>query len=232
MHYQAVIFDLDGTLLDTLEDIANSVNSTLARYGFPTHGSDAYRYFVGDGVTMLVSRALPAEKRNDDIIADCVGAFRENYDRNWNSTTSPYDGIPELLDVLTAKHVKMAILSNKPDDFTKRCVHELLPNWNFEMVLGQRHGTPPKPDPSGAYEIAENIGITPAQILYLGDTGVDMKTAVRAGMFPVGALWGFRPLDELREHGAAVIIERPMELLDYLDNRGRLKAILKNQNKA
>lgn len=228
MHHQAVIFDLDGTLLDTLEDIANSVNSTLARYSFPTHGLDAYRYFVGDGVTMLVSRALPAEKRNDHIIADCVGAFRENYDRNWNSNTSPYDGIPELLDALTAKHVKMAILSNKPDDFTQRCVHELLPNWNFEMVLGLRHGIPPKPDPSGAYEIAENLGITPAHILYLGDSSVDMKTAVRAGMFPIGVLWGFRPLDELREHGAAAIIERPMELLDYLDNPARLKAIRKD----
>ena len=138
MRYQAVVFDLDGTLLDTLEDIANSANSTLVRYGFPAHGVDAYRYFVGDGVTMLISRALPAERRNDDIIADCVATFREDYDRTWNLNTTPYEGIPELLDALTAKQMKIAVLSNKPDDFTKRCVHELLPGWNFEMILGQR----------------------------------------------------------------------------------------------
>jgi phosphoglycolate phosphatase len=216
MHFQAVVFDLDGTLLDTLEDIANSANSTMEKYGFPTHEVNSYRYFVGDGITMLISRVLPADKRNDDIITECVEVFRENYSRSWNSNTRMYDGIPELLDVLTAKHMKMAILSNKPDDFTKHCVHELLPNWRFEMILGQRDGIPQKPDPSGAHEIAENLGISPAQFFYLGDTAVDMKTAINTGMFPVGALWGFRPPDELREYGAKAMIERPMELLNYL----------------
>jgi phosphoglycolate phosphatase len=109
--------------------------------------------------------------------------------------------------------VKMAILSNKPDDFTKLCVHELLSKWSFEMILGQRDGIPQKPDPSGAHEIAENLGISPERFLYLGDTGIDMKTAVKAKMFPVGALWGFRPADELLKHGAKALIERPMELL-------------------
>ena len=216
MHFRAVLFDLDGTLLDTLEDIADSANSTLLRYGFPTHEVEAYRYFIGDGVTMLISRALPAEKRNDNIIAECVEAFRENYSRGWNSHTSSYDGIPELLDALTARQVKMAVLSNKPDDFTKRCVHEFLPHWNFQMILGQRNGIPRKPDPTGAQEIARDLGIAPAQFLYLGDSAVDMKTAIRAGMFPVGALWGFRPLKELLQNGARATIERPMELLDYL----------------
>ena len=217
MHFQAVIFDLDGTLLNTLEDIANSANSTMEKYGFPIHNVNSYRYFVGDGITMLISRVLPADKRNDDIIAKCVEAFRENYSRSWNLNTRMYDGIPELLDALTAKHMKMAILSNKPDDFTKHCVHELLPNWRFEVILGQRDGIPQKPDPLGANEIAENLGILPAQFLYLGDTAVDMKTAINAGMFPVGALWGFRPPDELREHGAKAMIERPMELLNYVN---------------
>jgi phosphoglycolate phosphatase len=217
MHFQAVIFDLDGTLLDTLEDIGNSANSALGRHGFPTHALDAYRYFVGDGVTMLMSRALPADSRNNDLIADCVRAFRENYDRTWNVSTRPYEGAPELLDALTARNVKMAILSNKPDDFTKRCVHEFLADWTFEVILGLRQGGPQKPDPTGALKIAEDLGIKPAQILYLGDSAVDMKTALNAGMFPVGALWGFRPLDELLENGARATIERPMELLDYLD---------------
>jgi phosphoglycolate phosphatase len=213
MNFEAVIFDLDGTLLDTLEDIANSANSMLTGYGFPTHEIDSYRYFVGDGVTMLVSRVLPAEKRNDDTIAECEKVLRENYSRNWNVNTKMYDGIPELLDGLTEKRVKMAILSNKPDDFTKLCVDELLPKWRFEMILGQRDGIPKKPDPLGANEIAENLGISPERFLYLGDSGVDMKTAVNAKMFPVGALWGFRPPDELRKYGAKALIERPMELL-------------------
>ena len=213
MYFKAVIFDLDGTLLDTLEDIANSANSMLTGYGFPSHEVHAYRYFVGDGINTLVSRVLPAEKRNDDTIAECVKVFRENYSRNWNVNTKMYDGIPELLDALTAKQIKMAILSNKLDDFTKLCVRGLLPNWSFEMILGQRDGIPQKPDPRGAHEIAENLGISPERFLYLGDTGIDMETATNAKMFPVGALWGFRPPDELREHGAKALIERPMELL-------------------
>ncbi len=216
MHFHAVIFDLDGTLLDTLADIADSVNSTLARFGLPTHRVDAYRQFIGDGITMLVSRALPAEKRNDDIVTDCVKVFRENYSRNWKVNTRPYHDVEELLDSLSAKHVKIAVLSNKPDDFTKRCIDELLPNHSFEMILGQRDGIPRKPDPAGALEIAEGLGIKPSRFLYLGDSAVDMETAVRAGMFPVGALWGFRPLEELWEHGAQAVIHGPMELLGLL----------------
>jgi len=222
MNFQAVIFDLDGTLLNTLDDIANSVNAMLLKYGFPTHDVNAYRYFVGDGATMLVFRALPAEKRNDDVIAECLRAFLDDYDHTWDQNSRIYDGIPELLDVLTIRHVKMAILSNKPDDFTKRCVHKLLAGWRFEVVLGQRNGIPQKPDPSGAHEIAEILGILPARVLYLGDTAIDMKTAVHAGMFPLGALWGFRPADELLEHGAGAIIKKPMALLNYLDGSDRL----------
>ena len=217
MRVKAVLFDLDGTLLDTLEDIANSVNSALLRYGLPTHSVDAYRYFIGDGVTTLVSRALPDENRDSDIIAKCVKGFRQEYSRNWNVNTRPYEGVPELLDALAAKHIKMAVLSNKPDDFTKQCVSELLPNHSFEMILGQRDAIPIKPAPVGALQIADRLGITPSRFLYLGDSAIDMKTAVRAGMFPVGALWGFRPLEELQEHGAQAVIERPVDLLGLLD---------------
>ena len=219
MRIKAVLFDLDGTLLDTLEDIASSANSALVRYGLPAHSVDAYRYFIGDGVTMLMSRALPDEKRDSDIIAKCVKRFREDYSRNWNVKTRPYEGVPELLDALAAKQIKMAVLSNKPDDFTKRCVSELLPNHNFEMILGQRHGIPMKPDPVGALQIADNLGIAPSRFLYLGDSAIDRETAVRAGMFPVGALWGFRPLEELQEHGAQAVIERPMDLLGLLNKK-------------
>ena len=218
MIVKAILFDLDGTLLDTLVDIADSANSTLARYGFPTHSLDVYRYFIGDGVNMLISRALPKEKRSSDIIAKCVKGFREFYSLNWNAKTRPYDGVLELLDALAAKHIKMTILSNKPDNFTKQCVSELLPNHHFEMILGQRDGVPMKPDPAGALLIAENLGIAPSQFLYLGDSAIDMDTAVRAGMFPVGVLWGFRPLEELQEYGAQAVIERPVDLLELLDD--------------
>jgi len=217
MGFQAVIFDLDGTLLNTLADIADSANSVLSRHGFPTHVSDAYRYFIGDGVTMLMTRALPAEERTDDVVADCATGFRETYHRTWNVNTRPYMGIAELLDALSARDVKMAVLSNKPDDFTRLCVHEFLADWPFEIILGLRHGVPQKPDPTGALEIAEHLGMSPDRILYLGDSAVDMKTAVNAGMFPMGALWGFRPLEELLENGAQAVIKEPMELLDYLD---------------
>lgn len=217
MNFQGVIFDLDGTLLDTLEDIAVSVNSVLARFGLPTHGVDAYRNFIGDGVSMLVTRALPAEKRAAGMVADCARAFRENYSRNWNVNTKQYKGVEELLRSLSAKHVKMAVLSNKPHDFTDRCVHELLPNHRFEMILGQREGVPSKPDPTGALEIAASLSIAPSRFLYLGDSGVDMDTAIGAGMFAVGALWGFRLQKELLEHGAQAVIKRPTELLRLLD---------------
>ena len=216
MKCEAVIFDLDGTLLDTLEDIAVTVNRILRRHGLPTHGIDAYRYFVGDGVTMLISRTLPADKRSDYLIADFAEAFRKEYSCNWNVKTKLYDGVPELLDALVARQIKMAVLSNKPHDFTKLCAHEFLSGWRFEMILGQRDGVPMKPDPAAAHEIATSLGVSPPKVVYLGDTGVDILTGIHAGMFPVGALWGFRPEKELQEHGAAVIISRPIELLSFV----------------
>lgn len=216
MHYKAILFDLDGTLLDTLEDLGNAANCVLAGKGFPIHTLDMYRYFVGDGVTMLMNRALPEDNRNDDTIRACVRAFREEYGRNWHVKTRPYDGVAEMLDALTANGLKMAVLSNKPDEFTKQCVTEFLPDWTFDMVLGQSNSVPLKPDPSGAREIAKCLNISPSNFIYLGDTAIDMKTAVTAGMFPVGALWGFRTEKELRENGARALIKRPQEILNLL----------------
>ncbi|MDR4504403.1 MAG: HAD family hydrolase [Candidatus Scalindua sp.] len=214
--YNAVIFDLDGTLLNTLEDLANSVNRVLVKNGFPTHQTDAYRYFVGDGALELVNRALPAEKRINSIISQCLESFRTDYTENWNIKTAPYEGIAEMLDALKALRVKMAILSNKPHEHTKRCVAELLPQWDFEIVLGQRSGIPRKPDPTGALEVAEHVNIAPSEFLYLGDTDIDMKTSVTAGMFPVGALWGFRTAEELKESGARALIAHPLEILPLM----------------
>ena len=216
MAYQAVIFDLDGTLLDTLEDLADSYNHALTKYGFPTHTTDAYRYFVGDGAVACATRALPEKNRDDETVWACLAAFREYYARNWRNKTRPYDGVPEMLDALTVRGLKLAVLSNKTQEATERCVKGLLPDWRFDMIVGHRESLPRKPDPSGALEISAELDVAPAEFLFLGDTSVDMRTAVAAGMFPVGALWGFRTEQELLESGARVVIERGIDITNLL----------------
>ena len=216
MQFKAILFDLDGTLLDTLEDLGNSVNRVLAEKEFPTHDLDLYRYFVGDGALMLITRALPKQKRKNDVIQACVDAFQQDYSQNWKVKTRLYDGISEMLDELVTRNLKLAVLSNKPHKFTKQSVDKLLSNWRFEIVLGQRDAVPRKPSPEGALEIAEHLSIKPENILYLGDSAVDMQTAVAAGMFPVGVLWGFRSAKELNDSGAKALLERPLEVLSHL----------------
>ena len=218
MQVKAVLFDLDGTLLDTLEDHARAANRVLQSRGFQPHDVDVYRYFIGDGVKMLVTRALPKEQRKEAVIDACVAEFREDYGRNSMVKTIPYKGIPELLDKLGARKLKLAILSNKPHDLTGRIVAELLPDRNFSAVFGQRDNVPRKPDPSGALEIAHLLNIPPAAFLYVGDSAVDMKTAIAAGMFPVGVLWGFRPMRELQKNGAKALSERPADIMRTIDD--------------
>ncbi len=217
MKYKAVIFDLDGTLLDTLEDIADSLNRVLQDKGLPTHPTEAFRYFVGNGAAMLVSRALPPEKRNDELAADCLEAFRREYNRSWNMKTKPYKGVSELLDALTAKHIEMAVLTNKPQHLAELCIQEFLSGWKFAVILGQRDGIPMKPDPAGPREIVRYLDIPSQEFLYLGDSNVDMRTAVNANILPVGAMWGFRSEKELRESGAVEVIGRPTELLKFVN---------------
>lgn len=216
MNYKAVIFDLDGTLLDTLEDLADSCNSVLQIKGFPTHSIEAYRNFVGSGAAMLVSRALPDDRQDDDLKADCLKAFIKEYEYRWKEKTMPYKEVPEMLDALVDKNIKMTVLSNKPHDFTKLCVKEFFPKWKFAIVQGHSNIIPLKPDPKGACEIARSMNILPCEFLYLGDSGIDMITAVRAGMFPVGALWGFRSEEELRKNGALKVINRPTDVLNFI----------------
>ncbi len=217
MTYKAVLFDLDGTLLDTIEDIGDATNRILEQNGFPVHSMDTYSRFVGDGARNLIIRVLPEDKRVDTIIHPCLDAFLEDYGRNWNVKTAPYDGIPELLDTLTAHKLKMAVLSNKPHEHTKQCMEGFLSDWNFEVVFGQRDGVPRKPDPAGALEIAEQLNIPPSEFLYLGDTEIDLKTSIAAGMFPVGVLWGFRSAEELRGNGAKTLIKRPLDVMNLLE---------------
>ncbi|MFZ5631698.1 MAG: HAD family hydrolase [Bacillota bacterium] len=216
MKYKAVIFDLDGTLLDTIQDIAESMNSVLRYYNFPIHPVEAYKSFVGDGVEALARRVLPEGRQDPETVYGCVSAMRKEYGMRWLNNTRPYEGVPELLDALVARGSKLSVLSNKPDDFTKIMVAGLLPRWPFEPVLGARPSVPQKPDPAGALEIARQLSIPPEEFLYLGDTGTDMKTAKAAGMYPVGVLWGFRTAEELETNGAKIIIEKPVDLLEIL----------------
>jgi phosphoglycolate phosphatase len=216
MEYKAVLFDLDGTLIDTVDDIGDAANRVLSNRNFPTHSISAYRLFIGEGVRMLFTRALPEENRNQDLINACLEEFIEDYRCNYNVKTKLYDGVPELLDMLTQRGLKLAILSNKPHPITKDCVAFFLSEWNLDVVLGQHDSIPRKPDPQGALEVAQRLAIPPSNFIYLGDTAIDMKTAVSAGMFPVGVLWGFRSLEELKENGARVIIDEPMQLMDLI----------------
>jgi len=216
MPYRAVVFDLDGTLLDTLEDLADSMNAVLEQQGYPIHPSSAYRYFVGDGVEMLIRRCLPEGEWSDAQISHYVDAMEEEYDRRWDAKTRPYPGIPELLDRLQERNFPKAIFSNKPDGFTQLTVKKLLAAWDFHPVRGALPNVPRKPDPAGALAVAAQLDIPPAECLYLGDTNTDMKTALAAGMHPVGATWGFRPADELQASGARHLLNYPTELLDLL----------------
>jgi phosphoglycolate phosphatase len=216
MSAKAVLFDLDGTLLNTLDDLADAVNRVLRAKGFPTHSQDAYRYFVGNGSLMLVTRALPENRRDHQMVLSCLEAFLRDYGQNWMVKTKPYDGVPAMLDALTGRGLKLAILSNKKDDITKKTVRELLSRWSFDAVIGQRDEVPAKPDPAAALEITERFHLAAGEFIYVGDSAVDMKTAVAAGMFPVGALWGFRTSEELLAGGARALISRPMDLLDVL----------------
>jgi phosphoglycolate phosphatase len=214
MKFKAIIFDLDGTLLDTLEDLADAGNRVLAEAGLPVHPVDSYRYFVGDGLVALIQRILPEDMQSEVHIQRMSLAFRGVYAKNWNAKTGLYNGIDSLLNGLQENSLPMNVLSNKPHDFTVICVQEFLGEWTFSHVLGNREDLARKPDPAGALEIAGKLGIDPSEIVYLGDTATDMKTAVAAGMYPVGALWGFRTADELDKCGAARLVAHPEEVLE------------------
>lgn len=215
MRYGAVIFDLDGTLLNTLSDLAASMNRVLARHGFPAHPVDSYRYFVGQGMTNLAKASVP-----DGTAVAEIEAVREemvaDYGNNWHRESKPYAGIPELLDALRERDIKLGILSNKPDPFTVAMIRHYFPAGMFAAVQGAREGVPIKPDPTGVRMMAETLGYPVGQVMYVGDTNTDMRTGLAAGMFTVGVTWGFRPR-ELEESGAMAIVSKPDQLLGLLE---------------
>ena len=216
MKFKAVMFDLDGTLLNTVEDLADSMNHVLRRFGYPDHDISAYKYFVGDGMEVLVQRALPESHRDQATIDRAVEEMQAVYSRNWAQKTRPYDGIPELLSRCVKCGLQMVVLSNKPDGATKQVVSHFFNPCHFEIVRGARPGVPKKPNPSTALEMAAKLGISPHDFFYLGDTRVDMQTAVSAQMYAVGALWGFREALELVAGGARMLVACPTDLTLWL----------------
>jgi phosphoglycolate phosphatase len=216
MTIQAVIFDLDGTLLDTLADIADAVNRALAASGYPEHPVEAYRWFVGDGSAVLVRRALPPDCRDAGKIQTCLERFIADYTENWRCRTTAYPGIADLLESLLTRELKLAVVTNKPHRFTGKMMAHYFPETPFNPILGQREGIPKKPDPAQALAAAQQMQAAPCNCLFVGDSGVDIETARRAGMGAIGAGWGFRPRSELSDAGADQIIDHPMDLLSLL----------------
>lgn len=216
MIFKGVIFDLDGTLVDSLQDITDSMNTVLRQNGFPTHDIKAYKHFIGHGVRNLVREALPDKYRNEEVILRCFDSMLELYRDNCINKTKMYDGISDLLDELVSRKLKLAVFSNKADELTKKIVMALLPKWDFEVIVGLKIEAHKKPNPIVALKISEKINIPVENIIYLGDTGIDMQTANNAGMYAVGVLWGFRTKEELNLNGAKYLLEHPMDLIKIL----------------
>ena len=216
MKYKLVIFDLDGTLLDTLEDIAQSCNDTLEAFGFGREEEQEYRYHVGSGARKLIENVtyLPS---TDPLVDKMLMLFEEIYASQYADNTAPYSGVEEMLVSLQSSGVKLAILSNKPDGFVKDCVKMFLPSFNFEVVLGEIEGMERKPSNDGVDFIVKTLHVNKDEVLFVGDTKIDMQTSVNSKVDGCGVTWGFRDEDELRENGSKYIIHNPLELLEIIE---------------
>ncbi|TDU66162.1 phosphoglycolate phosphatase [Prosthecobacter fusiformis] len=211
---KAFIFDLDGTLINSLADIAESINRMLDARSYPRCDIEIFKQMVGDGMEKLVERALPAAHRNSELIRICTEEYRTLYNTLWQQQTLPYDGIVPALDSLRANGLKLGVISNKAHRFTVPMTEHFFGPGSFDIILGQRQEVPHKPDPAGALEAAASLGISIHECAYVGDSGIDMQFAKSAGMLAIGVDWGFRSVQELTENGADHIISQPGELLE------------------
>ncbi len=212
---RAIIFDLDGTLVDSVADLANAMNTVLLRYNLPLHDTETYKYFVGNGIKKLVERSIPEQQRSADFIQKLHSEMVLEYKHKCVDCTKPYQGIEDLLAFLNEKKIPVCVLSNKMDELTQHIVNKLFGKYGFSVVRGACPDVPIKPNPKGALLIAEKINVLPQQILYLGDTNVDMETANAAEMIAVGCTWGFRSEEELIASGAKHIVKTPAEIKNF-----------------
>lgn len=213
----AAVFDLDGTLLDTLKDLADCFNRVLASLGYATHPQASYRAFIGDGARKCIERALPESERDRQTIDHCLALQQQDYRNNWAVATQPYPGMDTLLEALSTLNIQLAVLSNKDQYFTELCVNHFFRTTGFKVIQGAQPGIANKPDPAGCFSIAEKMQLDVDRFILVGDSAVDMQAARGSGMLGIGAGWGFRGRKELVDAGAFAIIDSPLQLLDFLD---------------
>lgn len=216
MNVKLVIFDLDGTLLNTIDDLALSVNHVLKKRGYPTHSIEQYKYFVGNGVTKLIERAIPKELSTPELVRSIQDEYVEYYAQHGKENTTPYQGIEELITKLTDSGIDIAVASNKHHSATIEIIEYYFGKNTFCIIFGKREGYHPKPDPQIIYDILKECGVTKDEVLYVGDSNTDMTTATNASVQSVGVTWGFRTREELQQSNATHIIDSPIELLNII----------------
>ena len=214
--YKTVVFDLDGTLLNTIDDLADAGNRVCAARGWPQHTVEEYKYFVGNGIPKLVERFSPPQARTPDQLADTLAAFQADYGAHLRDKTAPYPGIPALLARLKAAGVQLAVFSNKADPLARQVVADYFDAALFDAVRGALPGVPTKPAPQGTLALMQAIGADPAATLYVGDSNVDVDTAHNAGLPCCGVLWGFRTRQELTDAGAEHLAANAEELWNVI----------------
>ena len=214
MKYRGVIFDLDGTLVDTIEDIAASMNQALKQHLFPELAAAEYREKVGWGIERLAYLSLPGEARSKETAAQVAADAARFYAETPLKHSRPYPGIPELISALVSKKVKTAVLTNKPDAAAQKVISGLFPPRYFNYVRGEIFGNPRKPDPACVWELLVELDLTPANVIFAGDSEIDMEIALSSGCFPLGVSWGYRSSEIIEKAGAKKIIEKPEELLE------------------
>ncbi len=211
----AVLFDLDGTLVNSLFDLAASTNFALTQMGFETHETEEFKYFVGDGMQKLIERALPENERGIDTVKTALGIFMAHYREHFVDKTVAYEGILPLLKAL--KGYTLAVISNKIEEMAVIVTEKLLGD-RFKIICGKRTDFPAKPDPALTLKIIDELGVKPQECVFIGDSGMDMAVAKNAGCVAIGVTWGFRTKDELLENGADYIVNEPMEILEIIEN--------------
>ena len=214
---KAVLFDLDGTLVNSLYDLSTSTNYALEQMGFECHTDDEYRYFVGDGMKKLIERALPSENRDEETLSKCFEVFYSHYKEHFYDKTCAYDGIEKLLLKLNEKGIMLSVISNKQDEMAVNVVEKIFPKIKFHTVSGKKENYPAKPDNHLTLKIIADMGVNPSECLFIGDSNVDMQTSLNSGCESVGVLWGFRTEKELIESGAMHIVANPLEIYDIIE---------------
>ncbi len=215
---KVILFDLDGTINDTVTDLATSVNYALTKNGLPTHPVDAYKMFAGNGMRVMVQRAMPEGMKEGDLFEQVVRDYADYYADHSMDNTAPYEGIRELLAELRNRGYMIAVVTNKPDEQAKPLLNQMFPS-TFDVIIGQTDGTPAKPDPAMPIAAMKELGVTADECVFVGDSGVDIMTGINSGAYPVGVLWGFRGSEELLDAGAKELIDKPCQLLEVLDRR-------------